>query len=125
MEWGLIIIIIFVIAIAIFSAVSEKNKISGMSPQERGKYIAAQKEQNENFLLQQKWGEISPMMVCPHCNEKGKIRTKTIKRKKGISGGKATAAVFTAGLSMLATGLSRKEKWTQAHCCNCDNTWDF
>jgi hypothetical protein len=48
-----------------------------------------------------------------------------IKRKKGISGGKAVGALLTGGLSILATGLSRKEKSTQAHCDNCGATWDF
>jgi hypothetical protein len=37
----------------------------------------------------------------------------------------ATAAVLTGGVSMLATGLSRKEKLTQARCDNCHNQWDF
>ena len=48
-----------------------------------------------------------------------------IVKKVGISGGKATAALLTAGISTLATGLSRKEKLTQAHCENCDSTWNF
>ena len=79
---------------------------------------------------------------CPHCNQRfealedmpdqltdcqtsGQVRTKDIKQKKGISGGKATAALLTGGVSMLATGLSRKEGCTQAHCVNCDSTWVF
>jgi hypothetical protein len=69
------------------------------------------------------YGPINPMMVCPHCQTKGKIRTKSVKQKKGISGGKAVGAIMTAGLSMLAVGLSRKEKMTQAHCDNCNLTW--
>lgn len=122
--WLLIIFLVIAVVI-IFSVISEKNKIAEMSPQEREKYVATQKEKMEALHLNNKWGEISPMMVCPHCHEKGKIRTKSVKRKRGISGSKATAAIFTAGISILATGLSRKEGWTQAHCCNCDNTWDF
>ena len=74
---------------------------------------------------QAKYGTKSPKMVCPHCDKAGKIFTKQVKQKKGVSGGKATAAVLTAGVSMLATGLSRKEKNTQAHCKNCGNTWYF
>jgi|SRR5690348_8716568 len=71
------------------------------------------------------YGHINSKMVCPHCNIAGKVRTRSVTQKKGISGGKATAAVFTAGISMLATGLSRKESMTQAHCTNCKNTWFF
>jgi len=46
-----------------------------------------------------------------------------VKVKRGISGGKATGAVLTAGFSILATGLSRKEAATQATCNNCRVTW--
>jgi hypothetical protein len=71
------------------------------------------------------WGELNEQAICPHCQAKGSVRYKDVKRKKGISGGKATAAVFTLGISMLATGLSRKEGCTQAHCMNCNSTWNF
>lgn len=43
--------------------------------------------------------------------------------QKGISGGKATGAVLTGGISVLATGLSRKEKGAQLHCGSCQVTW--
>ena len=34
-------------------------------------------------------------------------------------------AISTGGISMLATGLSRKEAATEAHCRNCQSTWQF
>ena len=67
----------------------------------------------------------SSQMVCPHCQAKGTVTTKTVKKKKGISGGKATGAVLTAGFSILATGLSRKEKTTEARCRKCGSVWYF
>ena len=67
----------------------------------------------------------SPQLVCPHCQSRGTVRTKRVRQKKGISGGKATAAVLTGGVSLLATGLSRKETQTEAHCSNCGSTWRF
>jgi hypothetical protein len=70
-------------------------------------------------------GRINPAMLCPHCQTRGSVYTKAIIQKKGVSGGKATAAVLTAGFSLLATGLSRKEHLTQAQCANCRNTWRF
>ena len=70
-------------------------------------------------------GEANPTMICPHCQSRGSIYTKGINQKKGVSGGKATAAVLTGGVSLLATGLSRKEHVTKAHCTNCKNTWMF
>jgi hypothetical protein len=64
-------------------------------------------------------------MICPHCQTRGSVMTESTKVKQGISGGKATAAVFTAGISMLGTGLSRKQKATRAKCGNCRSEWIF
>ena len=62
-------------------------------------------------------------IVCPHCNAIGTVTTKMVKMKKGISGAKATGAILTGGISIFATGLSRKEKVTEAHCAACGETW--
>jgi hypothetical protein len=64
-------------------------------------------------------------IVCPQCQTAGHVTTRRVKAKKGISGGKATGAVLTAGFSILATGLSRKELVTQAACANCRSLWTF
>jgi hypothetical protein len=64
-------------------------------------------------------------MICPHCQTKGNVYTERTKMKQGISGGKATGAVLTLGVSMLATGLSRKQKVTKAKCKNCGSEWVF
>jgi transcription elongation factor Elf1 len=69
------------------------------------------------------YGPVNPQIGCPHCGKAGSVHTKGVKLKKGVSGGKATGAVLTGGLSTLATGLSRKEKAIQAHCDNCGVTW--
>lgn len=65
----------------------------------------------------------NPNLVCSHCNTKGQVTTKPVKQKKGISGGKATGAILTGGVSLLGTGLSRKEAHTEMHCRNCGTTW--
>jgi hypothetical protein len=64
-------------------------------------------------------------MVCPHCQSKGSVTTRSVKLKKGISGGKAAGALMTGGVSLLATGLSRKEKVTEARCGSCKAVWHF
>jgi hypothetical protein len=64
-------------------------------------------------------------LVVDDCHAKGTVRTQQVSRKAGISGGKATGALLTGGISLLATGLSRKEQKTQAHCSACNSTWDF
>ena len=71
------------------------------------------------------FGFIAPEVVCPHCQVKGKVHTRRVDRKAGVSGGKATAAVLTGGLSLFATGLSRHSQVTQAYCENCRQRWEF
>lgn len=70
-------------------------------------------------------GLLRPEMVCPHCKTRGEVRTRPVKRKAGVSGGKATGAILTGGVSILATGLSRKEGATAATCENCGAEWSF
>lgn len=69
--------------------------------------------------------EGSKNIICPHCQTKGSVTTQRIKKKVGVSGGKATGAVLTCGLSLFATGLSRKDTLTEASCSNCNSTWVY
>ena len=71
------------------------------------------------------YGSLNPHMTCPHCSTKGKIHTKHVTQRKGISGGKAVAGLLTGGVSLLVIGLSRKEKSTEARCGKCGNVWHF
>lgn len=70
-------------------------------------------------------GAPNPKLLCPHCSERGSVHAKPVKQKAGISGGKAMAGLMTGGLSLLATGLSRKQALTEAWCSNCQSTWHF
>ena len=70
-------------------------------------------------------GAVNSKMLCQQCGEKGFIHTKITTRKVGVSGGKATAALLTAGLSLFAFGLSRKQNSTEAYCGNCNSNWYF
>jgi len=96
-----------------------------MTPEQRKAARAEQARRAARDRMQEQWGYLKPAMICPHCQTKGDVRTKAVTRKKGISGAKATGALLTGGVSMLATGLSRKEGLTQAHCDHCNSTWDF
>jgi len=128
MEWFFALTFLCVMTLIVLGipwAVEEQNKVQNkvaqMSPEELSKY---RKEQAERQKMTT-YGTIKPQMICPHCQTKGSVRTKPVTKKTGISGGKATAALLTGGMSMLATGLSRKEGMTQAHCEKCNNTWTF
>jgi len=83
------------------------------------------------FYLQCKFPINSDMLpgsqdvVCMHCRKVGMVTRKRVTKKQGISGGKATGAIFTGGFSLLFTGLSQKEKMTEAHCKACNSTWHY
>jgi transcription elongation factor Elf1 len=64
-----------------------------------------------------------PMIDCPHCGASGSVTVEHKKQKKGLSGGKSTGALLTGGVSMLATGLSRKEEVTVLTCKKCTVKW--
>ena len=108
----------FVILVGVIVVIGMKLKSD--PEEERQRQIDAEAER-----VLAHYGPISPLYICPHCQTKGFVRTIPVKRKKGVSGAKATGAILTLGFSMLATGLSRKENVTQAHCGNCNSTWDF
>ncbi len=90
----------------------------------RGRLDMTPAERQEESTRKQ-WGDTNSALVCPHCQTQGQVRTMAVQRKKGISGGKAAGALLTGGVSMLATGLYRKEGAIQAHCDHCNSTWDF
>jgi hypothetical protein len=127
--FAVVVVAILAIGIAAWiGSMVESAKLEKMAPDEREAYLetkrkAAQAVQAKMQDLKQ--GQVNAQMICPHCQSRGTVRTRRIKQKKGISGGKATARVLTAGVSMLATGLSRKEAATEAHCDNCGSTWYF
>jgi hypothetical protein len=99
----------------------QKGRLDAMSPEERDSYRRDCQDRREGATF----GPMTSQMLCPHCGCRSCVRTINVKKKVGVSGGKATAALLTGGVSLLAVGLSRKEKMTQAHCSNCNSTWSF
>lgn len=83
------------------------------------------KDKKQTPVEFQQQQSLNQNMICPHCNTKGSVTTQQVKRKEGIHGGKATAAVLTCGLTLFGTGLSRKNKITEASCSNCGMVWTF
>jgi hypothetical protein len=120
----MVIVIFIIIGGVILGVVAnqrEQEALSKMSAEERAAYLAKKRATAATLT----WGPLNPNLLCPHCQTRGKVRTANVKLKKGVSGGKAAAAVLTGGVSLLATGLSRKEATTRAHCDKCDSTWHF
>lgn len=115
------LILALVIGALIWWARRREKKLAAMTPEERVAYLAKEREN----LASLTYGSMNPQIICQQCQTRGFVHVKGITQKKGVSGAKATGALFTGGLSLLATGLSRKEATTQAHCTNCNSTWYF
>ena len=99
----------------------KERRLCSLTPEE---WEAKQRADQEAFA-ERLYGPLNTAMICPHCQTKGSVRKRSTDRKQGISGVKAAAAFLTGGISLLATGLSRSETMTQAHCTCCDCTWLF
>jgi len=109
--------VLFIFVVIMVFAVIYGNSDEGKKAIEE----AEKKEKREKLHKK----SMNKKILCPHCQEKGYVTTKKVKKKKGISGAKATGAVLTAGVSILATGLSKKEDITEAKCSNCDQVWYY
>jgi len=122
MFWGILLFILLVFAaIGIASSEAEQSRVAKMTPAQRKTHKEKKVEDSRTAIHGQK----NEALLCPHCGEKGGVRTKPIDMKKGVSGAKATGALLTGGVSLLATGLSRKEKLTKTHCDLCQSDWIF
>ena len=67
--------------------------------------------------------EANTGLICPHCQVRGRMSRKEIKKKKGISASKLIAAPLTGGNSLFVVGLSRKDTYTQLTCGACKMVW--
>jgi len=112
-------------ALLVFAVVDWIRTWWRMTPEQRKAARVERARRANRDRIQQQYGYLKLEVICPHCQTKGHVRTKPVARKRGISGAKATGALLTGGVSILATGLSRKEGLTQAHCEKCGSTWDF
>jgi hypothetical protein len=135
----ILLVIGIIVTIHIFAKRSEDKKLAAMTPVESAHYVAqkrqaeierAARKQRERAAkeparLKRAYGPLNPSLICPHCQTRGKVRTRQTDIKAGISGGKATAAVLTGGISLLATGLSRTQQVTAAMCGECASSWTF
>lgn len=70
-------------------------------------------------------GALNIAMTCPYCSYRGSTRTRKVTEKRGISSGKATAAILSGGSTLLVVGLSRMQQSTEAWCGSCRNVWVF
>lgn len=61
-------------------------------------------------------------IVCSSCHTAGNVRTSKREVKRGVSGGKAVAALLTCGVSLFLVGLSRKATVMAMACSNCGVT---
>lgn len=110
-------------AVAVIGVCSFIFFLFGPKPRSMVEESERNKRAEQNALIEHQKQEAR--IVCPHCQTKGFVTTKKVNVRKGIHGGKATAALLTGGVSMIGTGLSQHDEMTQANCSNCGSTWRF
>lgn len=114
-------VVVLIVAGARKQNAQEQERVASLSEHDRKTYLKNKAKAQTEAMH----SPLRPAVVCPHCQQKGPVHTKKVTHKAGVSGGKATAAVLTGGVSLLAVGLSRKQDLTEAHCTNCNSTWHF
>lgn len=62
-------------------------------------------------------------IICQHCQKTGSVTVRHVQQKQGVSGGKATSAILTGGVSLFAVGLSKKGWVNELTCSSCGMTW--
>lgn len=67
--------------------------------------------------------EAQKLIICQFCHEAGGVTVREVTQKQGISGGKATGALLTGGLSLVAVGLSKKGQVNELICSRCGMKW--
>ncbi len=94
------------------------------------KFVTFFRDAREEALAEEKFKEKgfvefkNTELVCPYCQRRGDVFIQYLRLKNGISGGKVLGGLLTGGVSLLATGISRKDVFKQFHCDNCDQYWD-
>ena len=98
----------FFLIVAFAKISRDRAELERVPPEEREAFLESRRKKEEDVAEERRsrqvdalYGPVRPAMICPHCQQKGGVRAKEVKRKKGVSGGKAAAAILTAGVSVL------------------------
>ena len=78
-----------------------------MAPDERAAYLEEKSRKAvvaELAATDLQYGQVNPQMICPHCQSRGKVRTKRVTQKRGISDGKAAA--ISPGVKKIADPMT-------------------
>jgi len=97
------------------------------TPEEQAEYDKRQEEvqkQTDKQVYEARYGVLNDKIKCNYCENVGSVRFRRVQTKKGFSTGKATAAVLTAGISVIATGLAKKGGASKLYCENCKMEWE-
>lgn len=71
----------------------------------------------------QRKGVVRPALICPHCRTAGRVVVGIDQRKAGVSAGKVAGALVTSGVSLAATGVSRRQRVQTCRCGACGMSW--
>ena len=121
--WLLLSFVMFIASMMTWSFVddlAEKNRFLRMSKNEQERYKTAKSidakvslEIMKSMRDSDRFGAIKSQLVCPHCQTKGKVRSKLT---EDIS--------RTKVVPIIGNTIKSKKGVTQMHCDNCSTTWN-
>jgi hypothetical protein len=103
-----------------FSDNAEKESLKKLSPEELSNYketkAAITKVQSEavaRYSAISQYGIEKPSLICPHCQTKGKVRSKA-----------SEEITSTKVIPIIGNNIKARKNVTQMHCDNCETTWN-
>lgn len=97
-----------------------EKMIEKMSPDERAAYDKKIEDdrlrrENEAFLFLH--GQVNPELICPHCQKKGNVHSKSYVKNKVVKG-------KVGGILKTDINMSQAESGVERCCNNCGSQWN-
>lgn len=99
---------------------AKKQKLNSMTAEDKDAYLRIEKDISDRrskmmaeFRHESQFGDKNPNLVCPHCQTKGEVRSKT-----------AEEVTSTKVIPVVGNTIRARKKVTQMHCDKCSTTWN-
>lgn len=100
---------------------AEKRSLEMMSESQRASYLKVKASERETFnriresaMARDRYGLVNENLICPHCQTKGQVRTKSVEE-----------ITKTKVVPIIGNNIKSRRGVTQAHCDNCKITWSI
>lgn len=117
---SVVLVVAFFFTFDFVDDAAKKRNLDSLSKEDKDSYLETKKrisEQQTKIMEEGRrnldLGCINPNLVCPHCQTKGHVRSKS-----------AEEITRTKVVPVVGNTIQAKKKVTQMHCDNCATTWN-